>query len=54
MNWEIGIDTYTPPRVKQLVGSCFIMQGAQLSLMTQVGGMCVEEVQEGGARYKYI
>ena len=31
MNWEIGTDMYTPPRVKRIVGSCCIAQGAELS-----------------------
>ena len=33
MNWEMGIDIYTLPCVKQIVGTCCIMQGAQLSAL---------------------
>ena len=32
-NWEIRIDIHTPPCVKQIVGSCCLAQGAQLSAL---------------------
>lgn len=40
------MDMYTPRRIKQLVGSCLIAQGAQLSLCDDLeeGG---REAQEG-------
>ena len=30
MSWEIAIEVYALPGVKQLVGSCSIAQGTQL------------------------
>ena len=33
MNWEIGIDIYTLPCVKQIVGSYYKAQEAQLSAL---------------------
>ena len=33
MNWEMRIDIYTLPCVKQIVRSCCLAQGAQLSAL---------------------
>ena len=33
MNWEIGIDDYALLCVKQRVGTCYILQGAQLNAL---------------------
>ena len=51
MNWESSIDLYTLPCIKQLVGSCYTAQGAQLSTLWWPGGVgCgdAREAQEGG------
>ena len=33
MNWDIGTDIYILPRVKQIVETCCIAQGAQLGAL---------------------
>ena len=33
VNWESSIDRYTLPCVKQIVGSCYITQEAQLGAL---------------------
>ena len=53
MNWEIGIDIYTVPRVKQLMGSCCLTQGAHLgALWVGWGGRW--EGEPRGKRYMHI
>ena len=32
-NWEIGIAIYALPCVKQMVGTCCVVRGAQLSAL---------------------
>ena len=54
MNWEIGTDIYSPPCVKQIVGSCYIAQGAQLRGLwgprwVGWGARGGKEVREGGS-----
>ena len=39
MNWESSIDIYTLPCVKQLVGNCYITQGAQSGTLWQPRGL---------------
>ena len=55
MNWEIGIDIYTLPRIKQIAsGNLLYSTGssAKRSMMTKMGGVVfgegMQEVQEGG------
>ena len=33
MNWEVGVDIYTKPCVKQLVETCCLAQGVQLGIL---------------------
>ena len=49
-NQEVGIDIYTLPCVKQLVGTCKHRELHLCSVMTQRGGMGCggKEPQEGG------
>ena len=59
MGWtESSIDIYTPPCVKQLVGSCCIAQGAQLNVLWWPRGvgyrMAGRVVHEGGYICIYI
>ena len=66
MNWEIGIDRYTLPRVKQIAkGNLLYSAGnsARCSVVTQMGGMGMRggmgrgggrEVQEGGDMGMYV
>ena len=49
MNWEMGTDMNTLPCVKQRVGTCCIMQGAQLALCDDRDGWGMGR-REGGTR----
>jgi len=52
MNWEIGIDIYTLPRIKQIAsGNLLYSTGssAKRSMMTKMGGV---EVGKGYKRFK--
>ena len=35
MSWEVGVGVCTLPCVKELVGTCFIAQGVQFSVLWQ-------------------